>query len=315
MKNDLIIGALAGIAAGAMVFAAVQSGVLAFVLLFAAPLAIYIVTMGWGRNAGVASVVAGLAVTGYGGSPATAVVAGTLLFVPACWVAMMANLGQRGTNGAGAIVWFPLSIILFRLMLALLGGFLLFGAVSGYSNELVVPTFVQLMQEIAAANPQMPVASETEIVERATTYANLIPLIVPGLWLMLHVGVAFLAAKITRRSGLMAREEEEIAANVSLPPEAIILLVAGFIGILMLPGIYEMAAKVAFGIAVSGFGLIGLAQLHHNTKGMAGRTLILSAAYGAILLFTVPLVFFAASGTMRSLSSNQTGPKGPSNKT
>jgi hypothetical protein len=200
-------------------------------------------------------------------------------------------------------------------MLALLGGFLLFGAISGYSNELVVPTFVQLMQEIAAANPDFPVSGEAEIVERATTYANLIPLIVPGLWLMLHVGVAFLAARITRRSGLMARADEDIAATVRLPVEAIILQVAALVGLFILPGVYEMAAKAAFGIAVSGFGLIGLAQLHYKTRGMQGRGLILAAAYGAILLFTVPLVFFAASGVMRSLAPHKTGPSGPSTKT
>jgi hypothetical protein len=311
--SNLAVGAFAGIAAGVMVFAALNAGVFAFALLFAAPLAIYIATMGWGRYGGFASVATGLAVTGYFGSPATALIGGVLLFIPACLVGIMANLGQRSAPGK-AIVWYPLSSILLRLMMLLFGGFVVFGALTGYSNELVIPTFVDLMREIAAANPDMPQGSEAAILAQATTYANLIPVIVPGLWLMLHVAVAFLAARITRRSGLMARGDEDIAASVRLPMEAILLLVAGLAGTFMLPGVHGLAAKVAFGIAICGFGLIGLAQLHYSTRGASWRGAVLALAYGSIILLTFPLVFFAASGVMRSLANHPKGPSGPNHK-
>ncbi len=299
-SQSIFVGILAGISAGMMLVAAFTAGVLAFVLFFAAPAAIYIATMGWGFMAGLVATAIGTMIAGYAGGTGAAGIGLLLLFFPAASVGHMVNLGQRADSGPG-IVWFPLSDILFRLMAMLAIGFMALGTAAGYSSESFAPSFAELIRQLASSNPEIKMPTDNELQTRAQVYANLIPTIVPAAWLLFHVIIAFLSAGITRRSGLLARDKEDIAATITLPVETIFVLVAGLIALLLFSGSLADIGGVLTGITVAGFGLVGLAELHYRTRQMASRGIILLVVYASIGLFTVPLIIFTIVGIFRSI--------------
>ncbi|MGB7288398.1 MAG: DUF2232 domain-containing protein [Salaquimonas sp.] len=305
MKNNqsIIVGVLAGIAAGLMVLAAFKAGVLAIVLFFAAPAAVYIASMGWGSLAGIIAAVTGASLAAGAGDNSIAGLALVLLFAPAAYVGHLVNLGQRDENGN--IIWFPLSDILLRLMAILAIGFVLIGALSGYTQELAAAAIVELMKQIASTNPELPQLNDELLLDRANLYAGIIPAMLPCMWLLLHVVTAFISANITRRSGLLARAPEDVAASVSLPFQASVFLAVGLAGMFLFTGALKLVGGVSLGIGIAGYALIGLAAMHFRTRPLQSRGLLLAIAYGSIILFSLPLLVFTFIGLLRSLQTNQ----------
>ncbi|GEM_PF-3458205 len=319
-NQALFTGVLAGVAAGLMIFGALNAGLLAIFLLFAAPAAIYIATMGWGSAAGIVAALVGIVIAGVFGGYPLAGISGALLFAPAAYVGLLVNLGTRSTNTAandneGGVVWFPLSIILFRLMMVLAAGFILIGLFAGLTNEFLTARFAELLKAFYNTNPNLPALDDATYTAHAATYAKIFPIALPCLWLMMHVATAFIAANITRRSGLLARDPEDVAATVRLPVEAAGILAAGLLGELILPGTLQLAAAVLLGIGIGGFGLIGLAHLHFTSRGNPIRPFLLWASYASIVLFSVPLLIFTAIGLFRSFNVSNRNASGPTSNT
>jgi len=302
--NSLLVGILAGAASALMLFAAHRSGLGAVVLLAFAPVAIYIAAMGWGTLAGIAGALAASAAVLMFSSPASAAAAAALIFAPAAWVGHLSNLGQPGSDGK-TMVWYPLSGILFRLMLATFAAFILTGYLAGYGEDSVVPAFVALMQEFSSANPSVPVPPEADMIDRARFYTKIIPVVVPATWLLINVLMAHLSSSIVRRSGLMARPRDDIAASLALPLEAVGFLVAGLIGMMILPPAGRLASGVALGVGIAGFGVVGLAELHLRTRGRDARGFMLFATYALIVMFSVPFLLFTVTGLWRTVTRNR----------
>lgn len=311
MKNQpILVGILAGLAAGLMMLAAYGAGVASIPFLFAAPASIYIASMGWGTVSGFIAALVAAGIILAIGTPGGAIVSSALLFIPAAWTGHLANLGQQGARG---MIWYPLSGILFQLMLLVAAGFIITGLVTNYSSGTVTPLFVELFKELGG--PGQPVSDEL-LVERAELYAALIPLVLPAMWLMMHVLVAWLSAMVARRSGLMPRPQDDIPASANLPLPGFVFLAAGLGGAVFLNGPLAMAGSVLLGTGLAGYALVGLADLHLRTRGRGGRQFILAIVYAMILLFSLPLLFFSATGALRSLAMNQnTSPNGGNDNT
>ena len=310
-NRSILIGLLAGLAAGLMVTATVTTMPFAFFLPFVAAGVIYIATMGWGFQAGIASVLAGTGTIGVLTEIPTAIASSAMLFVPAGWVGHLTNLGQAD-EADGGIRWYPLGAILLHLMSILVVVFIAIGAFGGITEEALVASFKQLFSNVLEQRPDVSGLTPEVIEVQARTYAAAIPLVAPGVWLLMHVLTAFAAAAITRRSGLLAREREDIAANVSLPPQAAGFLVAGLVGMLALSGSASLAGAVMLGIAICGYGLIGLAQLHFKLRGNPAAFLVLTIAYGSIILLAFPFIVFTIMGLLRSFSQQARNTPGKS---
>ena len=300
-NRSILIGLLAGLAAGLLVTATVTTMPFAFFLPFVAAGVIYIATMGWGFQAGIASVIAGTGTIGVFTEISTALAGSAMLFVPAGWVGHLTNLGQTDED-RGGIHWYPLGTILFHLMAILVVVFITIGALGGVTEEALVNSFKQLFSEVMRQRPDMSGLTPEVIETQARAYATVIPLVAPGVWLLMHVLTAFAAAAITRRSGILAREREDIAASVALPPQAAGFLVAGLLGMLVLSGSVALAGAVMLGIAICGYGLIGLAQLHFKLRGNPAAFLVLTIAYGSVILLAFPFIVFTIMGLLRSFS-------------
>ena len=300
-NRSILIGLLAGLAAGLLVTATVTTMPFAFFLPFVAAGVIYIATMGWGFQAGIASVIAGTGTIGAFTEISTALAGSAMLFVPAGWVGHLTNLGQTDED-RGGIRWYPLGTILFHLMAILVVVFITIGALGGVTEEALVNSFKQLFSEVMRQRPDMSGLTPEVIETQARAYATVIPLVAPGVWLLMHVLTAFAAAAITRSSGILAREREDIAASVALPPQAAGFLVAGLLGMLVLSGSVALAGAVMLGIAICGYGLIGLAQLHFKLRGNPAAFLVLTIAYGSVILLAFPFIVFTIMGLLRSFS-------------
>lgn len=302
---------LAGAAGGLMAIAGIGAGMLGFLLLLAAPMSIYITALGWGPVAGFVAAGIATAISSYDGSISSVVSTGTLLFLPAAWAGHLANLARPAPDGHG-MVWYPLSSILVRLMLALVAGFILTGWMSGLSAARFATVLTELMRALVERNPELQPANEADIARAAMLYAALLPLVMPTLWLLLHVLVFHGAAAITRQSGRLARPADDIAATAGLPIEALVIPVAGIAAMFALPSPgYDIGALLT-GIGIAGFGLIGLAELHLVTRGRQGRGLLLFVTYLLLILFTVmPLAFLAVWGAIRVLRRRPTPPPRP----
>lgn len=311
-SSSIVIGILAGAAAGLMAVAGFRAGFAGFLLVMGAPFAIYIAAMGWGTLAGLAAALAASACLFLFGGPASALIMAALLFLPAAWVGHLVNLGQPSPNGSG-MMWYPLPLVLLRLMMALAGGFILAGFITGYTVDNVAPEFAALMRELAQANPELALPADDEIEARSRFYAGLIPLLVPSLWLLFHVLVGYTAAAITRRSGKLARQPEPPGQPFIMPPETLGFAAAGLVGSFFLDGVPAMVGMMLLGLAISGYAVAGLVDLHQRAAKWPSGGLVLFFTYGAIALFSLPLLIFTISGLVRSLSakSNSGGPGAP----
>ena len=303
-----IIALLAGVAGGLMALAGFNAGNMAVFLLFTAPTAVYIAALGWGPMAGLVAALVATGVSYYDSSIAGPAASGALLFLPAAWAGHLANLARRDAispNGGETTVWFPLSGILLRLMLALTAGFIVTGWAMGYSGARVAAAFSEIMGEAFEANPELGVPTSELLERRAATYATLIPLVIPAIWLMMQVLVMHVSAVIVRQSGRLARPAEDIAATVNLPLEALTLPLAGIAGMTVLSGPAFDIAAVATGIGIAGFGLVGLAELHFVSRGRPGRGVMLFISYLVLILFYFPMLVFAIIGARRAIRNRK----------
>ncbi|MEC9344209.1 MAG: hypothetical protein VYD64_10240 [Pseudomonadota bacterium] len=310
-----IMGLLAGIAGGLMAYAGLYAGVGTIFLLLAAPFTVYVASLGWGTAAGLTAAVVATAITGFDGTMAAPVVGGALLFFPAAWAGHLANLARRDTiagagaaNGREVTVWFPLSGVLLRLMLSLIAGVVITGWVVGYSGDELAEGFLKMMSEYYARQAEFDSPGTEALQRSARLYAGMIPLFIPAVLLFVHVTIIYLAAMVVRLSGRLSRPADDIAATASLPVEALALPAAGLVCMMLFSGSAYAVAAVVAGIGVAGFALVGLAELHHISRGRPGRGFLLFISYFMLVLFTFPLLIFAGMGVRRTIRHRNAPP-------
>jgi hypothetical protein len=297
-QSGTLIGILAGIASGLMAIAALRAGTAALAMIFAAPIPVYLASLGWGTAAGfIAAALAAASGMVIGGLNSVIVTA-ALMFVPAAWVGHIANLGQRTPDGN--MIWFPLEKVFFHLLVAVAAGVIVMGFVLRYDTATLQEMMVEMLRDLVASSQQPMAVTEEGMVRSAHLYASLIPLLVPMIWLNVHVTVFYLAAVLARRSGRMIRPRDDIPVTANLPFAAFGLPLAGILGMAAAPSpIYEIGAVLA-GTGIGAFALVGLAELHLRSLGRPGRSVTLFVTYLLLFLFTLPILIFAVMGLVRS---------------
>lgn len=297
-QNGIIIGLLAGIAAGLMMLAAMRAGPAMIIMLFAAPAAIYMASLGWGTVAGIGAATTACVIAFFAGGPAAAVFSLVLLFGPAAWTGHLANLGQPSADGKSTI-WFPIDMIFLRLVVMIAIGFVVLGLIFGYDSATIEEGMLELLREFVGSQSDANLTDEG-LQRSARLYAAMVPVILPAMWVFLHVTVFYVSAAIVRQSGKLARAKDDIPATANLPFAFVGLPLAGIVGMYVAGSpIYEIAA-VMTGAGLAAFSLTGLAELHLTSRGKPSRPALLFAVYAFIFAFTLPLLFFAALGVLRS---------------
>lgn len=302
------IGLFAGIAAGLMALAALRPGAFVLPMLFAAPAAVYIASLGWGTIAGAIAAVIGAGIAVAVEGPQPAIVIAALFFLPAAWAGHLANLARPSETGPG-LDWFPVSGILLRLMAALFGGFVVAGIALGYDPAVVTKMLTEFFTEVVRSGEGA--VDDATLEANARAYVALMPAVIPAMWLLLHVLVMHLSAIVTARSGVLARPAEDIAATANLPLAVVGAAAGALVGMTVLPSPgYEVAA-IGAGLAIAGLGLVGLAQLHYASRGKPGRGIMLFLSYFVLVVFGLPILVLAVIGALRAFRGIQTPPPLP----
>ena len=302
MKNkSILIAVICGLLTAVMLFAPLRLGVAGAVILFLSVLPLHVSTLGFGTIAGLlsAAVAAIVFAIGYGPLPAIASFALTLL--PAVWLGHMAGLVREEENGAE---WFPLSTLLFRLILLCAILVIATGIMSGYDAETLSASIDQLYANMFSAMKDTPsgvkVPDAATIENLAKQGARILPVIMPISLILMHVINLFLGARFAPSREWMLRPRDDIPASTSLPTVAVALLALALVGTIF-GGNIALIAKIFVGALTAGFAMVGLAVIHFMLRGSPFKNMVLTLCYAVTLFTLFPAFIFAAIGLAETL--------------
>lgn len=294
MTQIVLIGLGAG-AASALLFASIASGSLLSIFLFyVAPLPILIAALGWSHwAAAIAALAAATSLAAvFGGMFFVAFMVGT--GIPAWWLGYLAMLARPAATSGGALEWYPPG----RLVLWCAGFAVLIIAIGVLTFGTDLETFraemrrgLERILQFRSDNPATAAANQTQMLDFLVA---VIPSAAGVLATVTNVLNLWLAARIVKFSGRLQRPWPELP-TISFPRvTAAVLMVT--IALTFAGGMIGLLATVGSAALVVAYGILGFAVLHALTRGSRGRSFVLGAAYGAVILFFWPVVALCMLG-------------------
>ena len=294
MPPSIPIGLAAGLAT-ALLFASASAGGMTgrMILFFLAPLPSYLAGLGWGwLSATIAAVVGGVVT-----SLLLGVRTGSVFFlsqgiplIALCHLALLnrpaAVAGPLPGGASPQVEWYPIGRILAAA--ALMAGALAFVSILLLGADLdglramlrEMLDKVLLQQMPGLGGPDLGEAEKTAL---AAMMLQALPAGSAVLWLGGFTLNLWLAAKISRLSGHLSRPWPSLA-DTRLPRGFGICLVLAIAASLLsdLPGLLGTGFAGAFLFA---YLLVGLAIIHHATRGLVARPFILWSVYLGLIVF------------------------------
>ncbi len=309
MNAKILLVGLASGAASAALSTALASGTLFSVFLFCfAPLPIFIAALGWRHHAGlIGTITAALilaALPGFEIARSYALSVG----IPSWWLAYLALLGRPTDpdHPEQGMAWYPvgrlivwtaaISCVLVLITIAFFGG-----SVEDYRAALRTTFEAFLRAETGTpAGETIVLPGGGGDVERMTEIAVLaLPPVAAALWTTLALINLWVAGRVVRASGLLARPWPDLSA-FNPPALSLIAFIGGIAGS-ALPGLTGFAAGVIGASFMVVYAALGLALIHAGTRGMNGRNFMLSVMYVLLALQTWVVVILAAIGILEFL--------------
>ncbi len=296
---------LAGVGAGLVSFVALMSATtgsppIQFMLFVAASLPVFLagLALGWTTGA-VAAVTAGVALTLLAG-PLVGLISASAQLGPAVLLTYLSTLNRPVPSNDGqstTVEWYPIGRLV--LWAALLGTGLsvllltLLGGSGGEFHETLQKILRQAIEQTVAQQANGTKLSEADL----KTMTDVAITLLPAASAILMMGILLLnlwtAAHVTRASGLLQRPWPDLAA-MTFPPVAPLLLAGSIALAAFLTGYPGMVASAATGAIYFAFVLLGLAVIHHVTRGNPWRTAILWTMYLALIVFNTGLSILIA---------------------
>jgi hypothetical protein len=283
MIQLVLVGLGAG-AAAALLFASVASGSIAAVVLFyLAPLPIAIAALGWGNLSGL--IAAAVATTVVAVLSGIFFIAVPVIAFGAWWLGYLAWLARPASNGGGdggALEWYPVGRLV--LWAALLGTLVVAAAVPNFGTDqeslqaALRKTYERILRDQALIDVLVVAVPPAAAVFSTIT----------------HLFNLWLAARIVRISGRLARPWPDLAA-LSLPPVSAGLLAAAIAGSFLPDLVGVLFGAFAAGLLMA-FAVLGFAVLHAITRGMSSRTIVLAGVYGLTIVFGWPVLAMSLLG-------------------
>jgi hypothetical protein len=305
MKQVLLIGVGAGTAA-ALMFGSVTSGAgLSVVLFYLAPLPIMIAALGWSHWAGLTAAVAAAALLG--GAFGMSFLATFLASVgaPAWWLGYLALLGRPVANGGSAhMEWYPPGRLV--LWAAAVGAGVVVGALATFGGDeaTISDGLRNALEQIFRV--QTGAAEDAALqfpgIQDSHRFVEMLVAVLPPaaavIAAMTLTGNLWLAGQAVKLSGRLRRPWPDLNA-VSLPPLAVASYGALLAGA-FLPDIAGLIAGMFAATLTVAFAIIGFAVLHTATRDTRGRAVVLSGAYGCVVLIW-PVVVVTLVGVAETL--------------
>jgi hypothetical protein len=317
MPYGLLIGLGAGLVS-AVLFASASTGTMLglLVLFFLSPLPVAIAGLGWGAASAATAAASGFGLLAIIGSGRAATFYLIALGLPTVLLSYLSLLNREvqppGLDRLGSQVeWYPIGkiVTVAAILAGCLASFALFATASDVEGlRAETRAFLQTVFVNPAALPSdQPALGEREIAAYAELMVVSFAGIVATAWTALAMLNLWLAGLVTRQSGRLVRPWPDLT-DLRLPrglPLAFALAIAAT----FLPGYPGLMASGFASALMFAFMLVGLAVIHHITRGLALRPVILGAAY-ASLVFLSPVsgVLFAIVGLTEPISPLRRGP-------
>lgn len=309
--RTLSISLAAGLASGLAVYAALLSGGPAVPLIFLSALPIYIAALAWGTHSGVVASISAIVATAVLISPQVAIAMGLTMTIPASIIGHQANLAQA--DEAGNVEWYPLPLLLFNLSLILSVALIVVGYLLDYAAAEKLPELSLVLKDYFRQYPPPRPMSDEEITEISMSLYQMLPLVFPGLWLIVHTVNLQIGAIICRFSGIMPRPKDNIPATANLPKAALVVLAVSIALSFVLSGGLQYMAMVFAGVFIVAFGLVGLARAHVFAKGTPVGFVFIVVTYVFLMFFYPAILIFTIGGIARCISNSPTPPPSTGN--
>lgn len=288
MPFALLIGVGAGLVSG-LLFASASTGTLVglMVLVFLTPLPVAITGLGWGWPAAATAAVTAPVIIAVMLAPRGAVLHLVALGIPTVILSYLTLLNRNvSVNGREDVEWYPIGRIV--AVSAVMAGCIATLALLTTATDMdglratLREAFERgILQQIQASQPGGQVLGEEEI----STFTELMVVSFAGaiatMWMAIAMLNLWLAGLVTRASGLLVRPWPELS-TLTLPRQMTVAF-AVTIALTFLPGYPGLIASGFASAFILAYMLVGLAILHHVTRGMAVRGLLLFAVYAALV--------------------------------
>lgn len=292
--NFIATGIGAGLVSALLTVVVVKATPLAALLYMLAPVPVLIAALGWNHRSGlVATLVGGLAIAAFTGSPLGGLGFAIITGLPAWWLAYLALLGRP--NADGTMEWYPIGRLLAWVAATAALTIVATAIISADGNydaflaraRQISESFVNLF----FAAPEQP--DETAVQQRQALIDSL-AIATPALstfgftlFLAFYLWLAAKAVSISKRLPRPWHPMPELAMprSMALAPVLAIVLMqfGGFVGAF---------GYALFGAFLMAFTLQGLAAIHDRTRGKPGRGFLLAGLY--VMLFLTQGIMVAA---------------------
>lgn len=300
MVRSLLIGVGAGLVA-ALLFASILSGsALAIFLFYLAPLPIMIVALGWTHLSGLAAALVGASILGLGLTPLVGVVFAVAVALPAWLLAYLAMLGRPSPVADGQTEWYPLGRIvatasIIGLVLGLLAIVTLGPSADAFRAAIASAIEAVIREQLGTPDDSALVLPDGRDGKPFTAFmAILVPPAIIVFWIVTTLFNLWLAGRIVRTSGRLARPWPDVPAT-RLPR-----LMAPALGLSviasLLPAVVGIAGEFAASAFATAFMIAGFAAIHDTTRGASARPVILGGLYVVCLVMSWALVVVALFG-------------------
>ncbi len=261
-------------------------------LIYLAPLPLFLVGLGGGVTAGAVAGATGFVVAGLMGGLAAGGIYAVVHGIPTWLVTRHALSQSTAANGSGP-VWAPpgqaltaLSLLAAGLLLvAAIGvwgsGASLYEGIEGYLSA----AFGELVPEISAADRELAV-------QRIVPW---LPGAVAGSWILMVAANGVLAQWLLTRSGRAIRPTPAYSA-LQVPDQLSLAIVGAAVAALLLPGDLRYTGRnLALVLAVPFF-LLGLTVVHTALRRLSMGRPLLVAAYLTVALSSLAMLVVVALG-------------------
>jgi hypothetical protein len=299
MVQILSIGIGAG-AAAALLFATLASGsAFSIFLFYLTPLPILLAGIAWSQLTGLIAAVAAAALLGYALGRWFFLSFLVAIGIPAYTLSYLALLA-RDDNGDGTLEWFPAgTLVIAAALLAALATALTVPAL-GLDIDTYRNTLKDGFERVLRAQTGTPAGQPLQLPGGRDTkqVLDLLAIIMPPFAALMTMGTSllnlWLAGRIARTSGRLQRPWPDL--NELRFPNFTPLLFAIIIALTFLPGIAGLIASLFGATLLFAYVLMGFAVIHHITRPMGARFIILAGVWTVMFMFGWTLLIVALIG-------------------
>lgn len=283
-----IVGIGAGLVSALLFSVVITGSPLAALLYSAAPLPIFIASLGWNHRSGLFATAAGALAVAVALAPTGGIAFALIIGLPAWWIAYLALLA-RG-NAQGGIEWYPLGNLLLWIAataaIATVGSALVMTTDYETYRSVIARMIENLLNEMVRGK-LVALPADVQVKELAQSLAPAVPLGIGASFVTTITANLWLAARTVKMSDRLPRPWPFIP-SASLPRQALLLLAAAAV-VAAMGGFIGVAATAMVGALFAAFMFSGLCLLHDISRGRPWRLPMLVSVYVALIVMQAVL--------------------------